>query len=88
MGDNVTIGDGTILFAGSRVYSETVIGQNCVIHSGAIIGSDGFGFSRDEEGVYSKLPQIGNVILEDNVEVGACTTIDRATLGSTVIKKV
>lgn len=87
VGDNVTIGDNTILFAGSRVYSETVIGQNCVIHSGAIIGSDGFGFSRDEEGVYNKLPQIGNVILEDNVEVGACTTIDRATLGSTLIKK-
>ncbi len=87
VGDNVTIGDNTILFAGSRVYSETVIGQNCVIHSGAIIGSDGFGFSRNDEGEYTKVPQIGNVILEDNVEVGACTTIDRATLGSTIIKK-
>jgi UDP-3-O-[3-hydroxymyristoyl] glucosamine N-acyltransferase len=87
VGDNVIIGDNSILFAGSRVYSETIIGQNCVIHSGAIIGSDGFGFSRDEEGIYTKVPQIGNVILEDNVEVGACTTIDRATLGSTVIKK-
>ncbi|QEE50491.1 UDP-3-O-(3-hydroxymyristoyl)glucosamine N-acyltransferase [Flavobacterium alkalisoli] len=87
VGDNVTIGDDSILFAGVRVYSETQIGNNCTIHSGSIIGSDGFGFAPNEEGVYSKVPQIGNVILEDNVDVGACTTIDRATLGSTVIKK-
>ena len=87
VGDNVTIGDNSILFAGVRVYSETQIGNNCTIHSGSIIGSDGFGFTPNEEGVYSKVPQIGNVILEDNVDVGACTTIDRATLGSTVIKK-
>ncbi len=87
VGDNVTIGDNCILFAGVRVYSETQIGNNCTIHSGSIIGSDGFGFAPNEEGVYSKVPQIGNVILEDNVDVGACTTIDRATLGSTVIKK-
>ena len=87
VGDNVTIGDNSILFAGVRVYSETEIGKNCTIHSGSIIGSDGFGFAPNEEGVYSKVPQIGNVILEDNVDVGACTTIDRATLGSTVIKK-
>jgi UDP-3-O-[3-hydroxymyristoyl] glucosamine N-acyltransferase len=87
VGDNVTIGDGSILFAGVRVYSETEIGKNCTIHSGSIIGSDGFGFTPNEEGVYSKVPQIGNVILEDNVDIGACTTIDRATLGSTIIKK-
>lgn len=87
VGDNVTIGDGSILFAGVRVYSETEIGKNCTIHSGSIVGSDGFGFTPNEEGVYSKVPQIGNVILEDNVDVGACTTIDRATLGSTIIKK-
>lgn len=87
VGDNVTIGDNTILFAGVRVYSETEIGNNCTIHSGAIIGSDGFGFVPNEEGIYSKIPQIGNVIIEDNVDIGSCTTVDRATLGSTVIKK-
>ncbi|THF52868.1 UDP-3-O-(3-hydroxymyristoyl)glucosamine N-acyltransferase [Flavobacterium supellecticarium] len=87
VGDNVIIGDDTILFAGVRVYSETEIGKKCVIHSGSIIGSDGFGFAPNEEGVYNKVPQIGNVIIEDNVDIGACTTIDRATLGSTVIRK-
>jgi len=87
VGDNVVIGDNTILFAGVRIYSETEIGKNCTIHSGSIIGSDGFGFVPNEEGVYSKVPQIGNVIIEDNVDIGSCTTIDRATLGSTVIKK-
>jgi UDP-3-O-[3-hydroxymyristoyl] glucosamine N-acyltransferase len=87
VGDNVTIGDNSILFAGVRVYSETVIGNGCTIHSGSIIGSDGFGYAPNEQGEYNKVPQIGNVILEDNVDVGACTTIDRATLGSTVIKK-
>ena len=87
IGDNVIIGDDCVFFAGVRVYSETVIGNNCVIHSGSIIGSDGFGFAPQEDGSYSKIPQIGNVILEDNVEVGSCTTIDRATLGSTIIRK-
>lgn len=87
VGDNVVIGDNTILFAGARVYSETVIGNNCTIHSGTIVGSDGFGFAPQEDGTYSKVPQIGNVIIEDNVEIGACTTIDRATLGSTIIRK-
>lgn len=87
VGDNVVIGDNTILFAGARVYSETIIGDNCTIHSGTIVGSDGFGFAPQEDGTYSKVPQIGNVIIEDNVEIGACTTIDRATLGSTVIRK-
>lgn len=87
VGDNVTIGDNTILFAGVKVYSESVIGANCAIHSGAIIGSDGFGFAPTEDGTYNKIPQIGNVILEDYVDIGANTTIDRATLGSTVIRK-
>jgi UDP-3-O-[3-hydroxymyristoyl] glucosamine N-acyltransferase len=87
VGDNVTIGDNTILFAGVKVYSESIIGANCAIHSGAIIGSDGFGFAPTEDGTYSKIPQIGNVILEDYVDIGANTTIDRATLGSTVIRK-
>lgn len=87
IGDNVLIGDNCVFFAGVRVYSETEIGNNCTIHSGSIIGSDGFGFAPHDDGTYSKIPQIGNVILEDNVEVGACTTIDRATLGSTIIRK-
>ncbi|MCW4467764.1 UDP-3-O-(3-hydroxymyristoyl)glucosamine N-acyltransferase [Flavobacterium sp. MFBS3-15] len=87
VGDNVTIGDNTILFAGVRVYSETEIGNNCTIHSGAIIGSDGFGFAPGEDGSYTKIPQIGNVIIEDNVDIGSCTTVDRATLGSTIIKR-
>lgn len=87
IGDNVIIGDDTVLFAGVRIYSETQIGKNCTIHSGTIIGSDGFGFAPNAEGGYNKVPQIGNVILEDYVDVGACTTIDRATLGSTIIRK-
>ncbi|WP_374550083.1 UDP-3-O-(3-hydroxymyristoyl)glucosamine N-acyltransferase [Flavobacterium sp.] len=87
IGDNVTLGDNTILFAGVRIYSESTIGKNCTIHSGCIIGSDGFGFAPAEDGTYSKVPQIGNVIIEDNVDIGACTTIDRATLGSTIIRK-
>jgi len=87
VGDNVTIGDNTILFAGVRIYSETEIGAGCTIHSGAIVGSDGFGYVPNEAGEYNKVPQIGNVIIEDNVDIGSCTTIDRATLGSTIIKK-
>ncbi len=87
VGDNVTIGDNVIIFAGSKVYSETVIGNHCVIHGGAIIGADGFGFSPGENGVYKKVPQIGNVIIEDHVDIGAGTTIDRATLGSTIIRE-
>ena len=87
IGDNVKIGNNVIIFPGAKIYSETVIGNNCVVHGGAIVGADGFGFSPDQEGVYSKVPQIGNVIIEDNVDVGAGTTIDRATLGSTIIRK-
>ncbi|MGG5577720.1 UDP-3-O-(3-hydroxymyristoyl)glucosamine N-acyltransferase [Myroides sp. C15-4] len=87
IGDNVVIGDNTVLFAGVRVYSESVIGAGCTLHAGTIIGSDGFGFAPNGDGTYSKVPQIGNVIIEDNVEIGAATTIDRATLGSTIIRK-
>ncbi|MFV8269408.1 UDP-3-O-(3-hydroxymyristoyl)glucosamine N-acyltransferase [Flavobacterium sp. GT2N3] len=87
VGDNVLIGDNVILFAGAKIYSETVIGNNCTIHSGAIIGADGFGFAPNPDGTYSKIPQIGNVIIEDNVDIGSCTTIDRATMGSTIIRK-
>lgn len=87
IGDNVVIGDNTTIFAGAKIYSESVIGKNCTIHSGAIIGADGFGFAPNENGEYSKVPQIGNVIIEDNVDIGAATTIDRATLGSTIIRK-
>ncbi len=87
IGDNVEIGNDVLIFPGAKIYSETIIGNNCVIHGGAIVGADGFGFSPNQEGVYSKVPQIGNVIIEDNVDVGAGTTIDRATLGSTIIRK-
>ena len=87
IGDNVTIGEGTMLFAGAKVNSESVVGKYCVIHPGVIVGCDGFGFLPDENGVFSKIPQTGNVILEDNVDIGSASTIDRATLGSTIIRK-
>ncbi|MBP1224442.1 UDP-3-O-(3-hydroxymyristoyl)glucosamine N-acyltransferase [Flavobacterium sp. 1355] len=87
IGDNVVIGDNVYIFAGAKIYSETIIGNFCTIHSGSIIGADGFGFVPNEEGVYSKIPQIGNVVIEDNVDIGANTTIDRATLGSTIIRQ-
>lgn len=85
--DNVMIGDNTIIFSGVCVYESSVIGANCTIHSGVIIGGDGFGFAPNSENNYNKVPQIGNVIIEDHVEIGANTTIDRATLGSTIIRK-
>jgi UDP-3-O-[3-hydroxymyristoyl] glucosamine N-acyltransferase len=87
IGDNVAIGDNVTIFAGAKVNSDTQIGNNCTIHSGAIIGSDGFGFAPNTDGTYKKIPQIGNVIIEDNVDIGSCTTIDRATMGSTIIRK-
>lgn len=87
IGDNVTLGDNVVVFAGAKIYSESVIGNNCVIHSGAIVGADGFGFTPNEAGEYQKVPQTGNVIIEDHVDVGAGTTIDRATLGSTIIRR-
>ncbi len=87
IGDNVVIGDGCVFFAGVRIYSETEIGNHVTIHSGSIIGSDGFGFAPLEDGSFSKIPQIGNVVIEDYVEIGSCSTIDRATLGTTYIRK-
>lgn len=87
VGDNSIIAAGTTLYSGVKVYSETVIGKNCKIHSGVVIGADGFGFAPDESGEYTAIPQIGNVIIEDNVDIGANTTIDRATLGSTIVRK-
>jgi UDP-3-O-[3-hydroxymyristoyl] glucosamine N-acyltransferase len=88
IGDNVIVGDNTIINAGVKIYHNCAIGANCVIHSGTIIGADGFGFApQSEENNYKKIPQIGNVIIEDNVEIGANTTIDRATMGSTIIRK-
>lgn len=87
VGDNTTIGDNTILFSGVKLMEETVVGKNCIFHAGVVLGSDGFGFVPDEHNVYSKVPQIGNVVVEDDVEIGGNTVIDRATMGSTVIKK-
>ncbi len=87
VGDNVTIGNDTEIHAGVKIEKECVIGQNCVLQAGCVIGSDGFGFAPTEDGSYDKIPQIGNVILEDNVEVGANTTIDRATFGSTIVRQ-
>ncbi len=84
VGDNVVIGDNTTVFAGVKLYSETVIGKDCIIHSGTVIGSDGFRFATEEN---KKIPQIGNVIIEDDVEIGANCAIDRATLGSTILRK-
>ena len=87
IGDNVTIGDHTILYAGVKVYSHCKIGADCILHAGAVVGSDGFGFEPDAQGVNQKIPQIGNVIIEDDVEIGANTTIDRAMMGSTIVRK-
>jgi UDP-3-O-[3-hydroxymyristoyl] glucosamine N-acyltransferase len=87
IGDNVVIGDNVTIFAGTKIYEQTIIGNNCAIHSGSVIGSDGFGFAPSPDGTFKKIPQIGNVIIEDNVDIGACTTIDRATMGSTIIRK-
>ena len=87
IGDNVKIGDNTILYSGVKVYYNCVIGKDCILHAGVIIGSDGFGFEPDAKGVNQKLPQIGNVIIEDDVEIGANTTVDRAMMGSTIIRR-
>ena len=87
IGDNVRIGDNTILYSGVKVYYNCVIGKDCILHAGVVIGSDGFGFEPDTKGVNQKLPQIGNVIIEDDVEIGANTTVDRAMMGSTIIRR-
>lgn len=86
IGDNVTIGENTIIYPGAKIYQGCVIGNNCIIHAGAVIGSDGFGFA-PENGVYKKIPQMGVVIVEDDVEIGANTTIDRAVMDATIIHK-
>lgn len=87
IGENVTIGDGSVIRAGVRIYQDCVIGKECIIHSGAVIGADGFGFAPRPDGTYEKIPQIGNVVIDDDVEIGANTTVDRATFGSTRIGK-
>jgi UDP-3-O-[3-hydroxymyristoyl] glucosamine N-acyltransferase len=87
LGDNVKIGSNTTVFAGVVIYSDNIIGNECTIHGGVIIGADGFGFAPQQDKNYKKIAQIGNVIIEDNVEIGSNTTIDRATLGSTIIRK-
>lgn len=86
LGNNVSIGENTIIHAGVKIYHECVIGKNVVIHAGTVIGSDGFGYAPQQDGSLKKVPQIGNVVIEDGVEIGANTTIDRATIGSTLIR--
>lgn len=84
---NCSIGDGTRIFAGAIIRNDVEIGKNCIIHEGAVVGSEGFGFTEDNNGVFERIPQIGTVIVEDDVEIGANTTIDRAIAGATIIKK-
>lgn len=86
IGNNTIIGENSIIHPGVKIYHHSIIGKNVTIHAGTVIGSDGFGFAPQADGSYKKVPQMGNVIIEDNVEIGANTTIDRATIGSTVIK--
>ncbi|HEY5592671.1 MAG TPA: UDP-3-O-(3-hydroxymyristoyl)glucosamine N-acyltransferase [Paludibacter sp.] len=85
--DGARVGENVILYSGVKVYNDCVIGNNCILHSGSVIGSDGFGFAPTDDGSYKKIPQMGNVIVEDNVEIGANTVVDRATLGSTIVRK-
>jgi UDP-3-O-[3-hydroxymyristoyl] glucosamine N-acyltransferase len=87
IGDGSTIGDHTVIHAGAKLYPKTVVGAHCVIHSGAVSGSDGFGNARQEDGSYRPIPQVGNVVIEDHVSIGANTTIDCATLDSTIIRE-
>lgn len=87
IGPRVKIGRDCILYPGVKIYHDCVIGDRCIVHANAVIGADGFGFAPTADGSYRKIPQTGNVVLEDDVEVGACTTIDRATMGSTVIRR-
>ena len=87
VGDNTQIGSKTTLFAGVKIYANNIIGNSCILHSGAVVGADGFGFAPQPDGSFEKIAQIGNVIIEDNVEIGANTCIDRATMGATIIHK-
>ena len=85
IGNNVKIGNGCLIYPGVKILDDTIIGQNCIIHSSTTIGSDGFGFAPNDDGTYKKIPQTGNVVIGDNVEIGSSSTLDRATLGSTII---
>jgi UDP-3-O-[3-hydroxymyristoyl] glucosamine N-acyltransferase len=85
--DDVEVGDDTVIYAGVKIYEGCRVGARCVLHAGAVVGSDGFGHAPDAEGHYHKIPQIGNVVIEDDVELGANTTIDRATMGSTIVRR-
>lgn len=87
IGDNVSIGDDCVFYAGVKIYHDCVIGNDVTIHASTVVGSDGFGFAPNSENNYKKVPQIGNVIIEDHVEIGSNTSIDRATLGSTILRK-
>ncbi len=86
VGENVKIGNNVTIFAGVKIYRDTVIGDNCIIHSGVVLGADGFGFAPLADGTFKKIPQVGNVVIEDNVEIGANTCVDRSTMGSTIVK--
>jgi len=87
LGDNVEVGDNTILYSGVKIYHDCKVGAGCILHSGAVVGADGFGFAPNNQGPFTKIAQVGNVILEDLVEVGANTAIDRATMGSTILRR-
>ena len=87
IGENVSIGDDSILYAGVKIYDDCIIGNRCILHSGSVVGADGFGFAPQQDGTYKKIPHVGNTILEDDVEIGANTTIDCGTMGSTIIRK-
>lgn len=87
IGENVTIGDNVTIYPGVKIYHDCAIGNNCILHAGCVIGADGFGFAPREDGSYKKIQQTGNVVLEDDVELGANTCVDRATMGSTIIRK-
>lgn len=87
VGDGCTIGDNTTLYPGVKLYRDTVVGKNCILHAGVVLGADGFGFAPQPDGHYEKIPQVGNVVIDDDVEIGANTTIDRAVMGSTHIHK-
>ena len=87
IGENVSIGDNCILYSGVKIYDDCVIGNRCILHSGCVIGADGFGFAPQQDSTYKKIPQVGNTVLEDDVEIGANTTIDCSTMDSTIIRK-
>ena len=87
IGDNVSVGDNCILYSGVKIYDDCIVGNRCILHSNCVIGADGFGFAPQENGTYKKIPHVGNAILEDDVEIGANTTIDSGTMGSTIIRK-